>query len=89
MSLWTAVMIIAVVGIIFGNRRHHRFDRFGRHPQQPEEPQLLARNSELEREISELRERVKVLERIATDAEGVGARDARAIAAEIEALRNR
>lgn len=41
------------------------------------------------REIEELRERIKVLERIATEGEAPDAREARRIAAEIEALREK
>ena len=47
-----------------------------------------ARESELQREIADLRERVKVLERITTDANQLEVRQTRAIAAEIESLRD-
>ena len=40
------------------------------------------------RELTDLRERVRVLERIATDANSFDARNARAISAEIDALRD-
>ncbi|KPL69749.1 hypothetical protein SZ64_17850 [Erythrobacter sp. SG61-1L] len=49
---------------------------------------LGQQNEALEREVAELRERVKVLERIATDSHTGSGRDARAIAAEIESLRS-
>jgi hypothetical protein len=41
------------------------------------------------REIEDLRERIKVLERIATDGNSLDANQTRQIAAEIEALRDR
>jgi hypothetical protein len=47
-------------------------------------PQVSAREAEMERELVELRERVKVLERIATDG-----RSSRSLADEIESLRDR
>ncbi len=43
----------------------------------------------LTREVEELRERVKVLERITTDANTLESRGSRAIADEIESLRDR
>jgi uncharacterized coiled-coil DUF342 family protein len=41
----------------------------------------------LEREVGDLRERIRVLERIVTEANTTDARESRRIAAEIEALR--
>ena len=46
------------------------------------------RDPELQREVEELRERVRVLERIAYDANSADGRQSRQIAAEIESLRN-
>ena len=43
----------------------------------------------LQKEVEELRERVKVLERITTDANTIEARGSRAIADQIESLRDR
>jgi hypothetical protein len=43
----------------------------------------------LRKEVEELRERVKVLERITTDANSLESRGSRAIAQEIESLRDR
>lgn len=45
--------------------------------------------AQLAREVEELRERVRVLERIATDANSTNAIESRQIAEEIEALRDR
>ena len=48
-----------------------------------------ASGAQLAREVEELRERVRVLERIATDANSTNAIESRQIAEEIEALRDR
>ena len=45
--------------------------------------------ADLHRELDGLRERIKVLERIATDANTLEGRQTRAIAAEIESLRDK
>jgi hypothetical protein len=45
--------------------------------------------AQLKREVEELRERVRVLERIATDSNSTNAVESRKIAQEIEALRDR
>ena len=52
-----------------------------------EDGRSLAEIEAARREVSELKERVKVLERIATDANSSDAREQARIAAEIEALR--
>ena len=62
-------------------------DRKGHPVQTLVQPQ--PKDSELQREVETLRERIKVLERIATDANTSEARETRAIAAEIESLRDR
>ncbi len=54
-------------------------DRHGKHPVMPH-----PREAELEREVADLKKRLAVLERIATDD-----RQSKAIAHEIEALRDR
>ncbi len=88
MNAWTAIMVIAIVAITSVARvlraKYHAQqgiieDRKGR-------VQLLARpeDSELQREVEELRKRLAVLERIATEEH-----KPQALAAEIESLRNR
>jgi hypothetical protein len=88
MSMWTAIMVLGIVAIVqFGRVQRAKYqaqhglveDRTGR-------VQFTAspREGELQREIEALRERIKVLERIATDE-----RQSRSIAAEIESLRDR
>lgn len=90
MNTWTVILIIAVIGAVFSLNR----SRWARHGGQmngdwgdgradpPAGPS--PREEELQREVEELRERVKVLERIATDNHS-----ARSIADEIESLRDK
>ncbi len=91
--MWTAIMVISIVAITaFARVMRAKYqaenglieDRKGR-VQQLAQPV----DTELQREVETLRERIKVLERIATDANATGARETRAIAAEIEALRDK
>lgn len=93
MNMWTAIMVISIVAITaFARVMRAKYqaehglveDRKGR-VQQLTQPV----DTELQREVETLRERIKVLERIATDANTTGARETRAIAAEIEALRDK
>lgn len=88
MDFWTVVMVISIVAITQiarvlrakYNAQHGIVeDRKGR-------VQMLAQpvDAELQREVELLRERIKVLERIATDE-----RQPQALAAEIERLRDR
>lgn len=88
MHMWTAIMVIAIVAITQYarvmrakyNAQHGIVeDRKGR-------VQMLAQptDTELQREVETLRERIKVLERIATDEH-----KPQALAAEIESLRDR
>lgn len=95
MSFWTAAVIIfAIWGLVqIYTRRHDR--ELGVTRDEDGNPVFAPRDdgrssSELEaarRELADLRERVKVLERIATDGNTSSAREQARIAAEIEALR--
>ncbi|MGH6787897.1 MAG: hypothetical protein ACREBO_13790 [Novosphingobium sp.] len=83
MSFWTAVVAMvailsfAAIRIAHYNSRARRDDGGLPRGSSP-------REAELEREVIELRKRLEVLERIATDDRGT-----KAIAAEIESLRDR
>jgi len=86
MTLWTAIVaIVALVCIaeIIKSRHRHRAgittDMMGN-----EKPIAPPTNPALEREVEELRERVKVLERIATED-----RETKRLSAEIESLRDK
>lgn len=86
MSFWTFVFLCVIAGIGYDiwNKRHlarhgHVMDEKG-----ALKPVSPAREAELQAELAQLRERVQVLERIATD-------DARprSLAQEIESLREK
>ena len=81
MSFWSA--IVAIVAIIaFARVRMNRESRGGHYQDQP--PADAAYTASLEREVTELRKRLEVLERIATD-DG----ESRRLSREIEALREK
>ncbi len=90
MNLWTAIVIIVLVTAI-ANVLMARYramngiteDEYGNETIQKRD------NSEQTREVEELRERIKVLERIATDANTPMARETRAISEEIDKLRDK
>lgn len=85
MSFWTAVVIIVAI-TAFANIRMAKYRAQGGGPQSAEPARLVPsqREGELLREVEDLRERIKVLERIATDG-----RSSAALANEIESLRER
>ena len=93
MNQWTAIMVLGIVAItavarVLRAKYHAQHgiveDRKGR-------VQMLARpnDGELQHEVETLRERIKVLERIATDANNSQGRQTNNLAAEIESLRDR
>lgn len=94
MTFWSAmVIIVAIVAFTasrivryacgLGDHRDHRLERrFGQNL--PSSPLPSPREEQLAREVEELRDRIAVLERIATED-----RHGKAIAAEIESLRDR
>ena len=86
MSFWTAIVaIVALICVTELIKAKHRArhgittDMMGN-----EKPLAPPTNPALEREVTELRERVKVLERIATDG-----RQTNLLSAEIESLREK
>ncbi|MEN8859268.1 hypothetical protein [Qipengyuania flava] len=87
MSGWAIVAIIGILvwGVTQWNRARHGIvtDEYGN------ESRAMSDDPETRREIEELRERIKVLERIATDSNSLDARKTKSIAAEIEALRDK
>jgi CRISPR/Cas system-associated protein Cas5 (RAMP superfamily) len=89
MSFWTAAVIIVLIWAMVQifTRRHDR--DLGVTRDEDGNPVFAPRDdAATRREIDELRERIKVLERIATDGDTLGARETRRIAADIEALRD-
>jgi hypothetical protein len=95
MSFWTAAVIIVAIWALVQiySRRHDR--ELGVTRDEDGNPVFTPRGdgrtaAELEaarRELAEIKDRVKVLERIATDGNSGDARERARIAAEIEALR--
>lgn len=86
MNFWTAVVIIVAI-TAFANIRMTKYRaQSGRDHGGPSGPDALPapREAELQREITDLRERIKVLERIATDGRGT-----KALSDEIERLRDK
>jgi hypothetical protein len=84
MNWWTAIMIIAVVAILADLWKAKHRARHGILADEDGNERLAAQNdSALQREVEELRERVKVLERIATED-----RDTKRLSAEIDSLRD-
>lgn len=77
MTLWNALLIIVVI-LAFMEMRKGRLGR-----RQGDETAALPDDSELRREVTELRERIKVLEQITVEG-----RETRALADEIEQLRD-
>ena len=91
MSMWTAIVVIVIVTMVASvmMKRYEALNRTDRGVQPGDDPAQAARREAEQREIAELRERVKVLERIATDANTSAALTSRRVADEIESLRDR
>ncbi len=89
MTGWAFVAIVAIVvwGIVQMSRNRAGSQQDPREWQDERTARDL-HDAEAQQEIEELRERIRVLERIATDGNGPAARETRRIAAEIEALRD-
>ncbi len=93
MSSWAIVALVAILiwGVVQIARAKSGIvtDEDGNQKVVPRENNRPAAELEVaRRELDDLRERIKVLERIATDAHSGDAREQARIAAEIEALRD-
>ncbi len=90
MSFWTAAVIIVMIwGIVQVYTRRHD-GALGVTRDEDGNPVFAPReDAASRREIEELRERIKVLERIATDSNTLSATETRRISQEIDALRDR
>lgn len=92
MSLWTAIVLIVAISTISGVliERYKAMGRIGSAKETKDhDPATDALRAQERRELEDLRERIKVLERIATDANSSAALETRRVADEIEALRDR
>lgn len=84
MSFGTALVVVAAIiafTVLKLARHYSRQEQIDRAP--------LADDPAARSEVEDLRERIKVLERIATDGNTLDANETRRIAQEIEALRDR
>lgn len=86
MSFWTAIVIIVAMVCVAEviKAKHRAKNGIGLDWMGSEKPIAPPVNPALEREVEELRERVKVLERIATED-----RETKLLSAEIESLREK
>ena len=95
MDFGTALVVIAGIGAFYSLKQQRlrsgadtglgfRRNRHGTAPEPVPSPLPSPRENELEKEVESLRERIHVLERIATDG-----RQTRNLADEIESLRDR
>lgn len=91
MDHWLVIMILGIVAIsAFSRVQRAKYGDFYRRRGRYADPRLLdpaqpsPRELELQKEVDALKDRIHVLERIATDGRG-----SRALADEIESLRDR
>ena len=90
MSFWTAIVIIVAIGAVSSVlRSRYRAQHGIVADKQGNESPIHREDADARREVEELRERIKVLERIATDANTTESRKIKAISDEIESLRDK
>ncbi|MDN3644700.1 hypothetical protein QWY75_00615 [Pontixanthobacter aestiaquae] len=90
MSFGTALVIIVAIGAVTSVIRGRQRARAGIiADKQGNESYIPKADPDAQREVKELRERIKVLERIATDANTSESRKIAAISDEIESLRDK
>lgn len=93
MDKWIVIMVLGIVAMTqFARVLRAKYNaQHGIIEDRRGKVQMLAQpaDSELQREVETLRERIKVLERITTDAHSLEQRQSKSIAAEIESLRDR
>lgn len=86
MNWATAVVLIVLITALAGVMRHR--SQSSQRMDLQDGTQNIERERQLEEEIEQLRDRIQVLERIATEGNSVNARETQRVAAEIEALRD-
>ena len=90
MSFWTAiVVIVAIIAFTEMVKSKHRSERGITRDERGNESVGQQGDPEAQREVEDLRERIKVLERIATEGNSLDAAETKRISAEIEALRDK
>ncbi|MEL6486507.1 MAG: hypothetical protein AAFQ13_05110 [Pseudomonadota bacterium] len=96
MSFWTAIVAIVAIGAIASILRSRYNAKAGitedymgnQTLTRPDDAEVQAREQAAQEEIAQLKERIAVLERIATDNNSADARERARITSEIEALRS-
>ncbi|WP_209348320.1 hypothetical protein [Pontixanthobacter sp. CEM42] len=90
MGFWTAVVIIVAIGAVASVLQARYRAQAGIIADKQGNEQFIERSDpDAQREVKELRERIKVLERIATDTNTSESRKIAAISDEIESLRDK
>lgn len=91
MSLWTMIFLIVLVGSIASvlTERYRAMGRIEKRKNAALDKAASGENLMQAQELQDLRERIKVLERIATDGNSIDAHETQRISREIEALRDR
>ncbi len=93
MSFWAAIVLIVLIGSITSIVRAKYRAQAGIIADKQGNETYIERSAtsdeDAQREILELRERIKVLERIATDDNSISAQETRRISQEIEALKGK
>lgn len=86
MNFWEFILLISIAGMFYGAWRSKHLAKLGVYESNGGKikPIDSGREAALQREVEELRERIKVLERIATDDRGT-----RLLSDEIEKLRDK
>jgi hypothetical protein len=86
MNPWEFILVISIAGLLYSAWKSKHLAGLGAYEDDNDKIQRIdrRRETELEREVKELRERVKVLERIATDS-----RDTHLLSDEIDKLRDK
>ena len=86
MNLWEFILIVSIAGMVFSAWRTKHLARLGAYESEDGKVHKIdnRREAELQKEVEDLRERIKVLERIATDDRG-----SRLLSDEIEKLRDK
>ena len=88
MHMWEGIVAIVAIGG-WVNLRGMKYRAMSARRDTTALPASPGRETELQREVDDLRDRIKVLERIATDANSPQVRQTRALSDEIESLRDR
>lgn len=89
MTFWTAIVVIVAIGCFTElMKAKYRAQHGITADKEGNEAAAARQDPALEREVTQLRERIRVLERIATESHTTAALETRRVSDEIEALRD-